>query len=404
MPESPKNKKKDLKSWIFLFLGVLFGIIITFLYLIQQGAISCGSSPNSPDDIDMSTFWQTWEHVEEYYIGAEDLNHEEMVYGAISGMVESLGDPHTAFFNPDTSSIFREDLSGEIEGVGMEIGLRDGAITVIAPLEDTPAQRAGLLPGDQIVTIDGASTSEMGTEEAVRLIRGPKDSNVVLGISRKDIFEDKIFNLTRAVIQIPSVTWEILNDDIAYLKIHHFHEGLARSFQNIAGEILKSSAKGIILDLRNNPGGYLDVAIDIAGWFLPKDNLVAVEESSSGRQKEFKAHGNSKMMHYPIVILMNQGSASGSEILAGALRDNRNVRIIGENSFGKGSVQQVFNLEDNSLIKITIARWLTPNGHSIEGTGLEPDVTIEMDWTKYLVDQEDLQLEKSIEILKDIIE
>ena len=403
MPEPPKNKKKSLKHLSFLALGIFLGIIITFLYLIQQGMVPCGSQATSPDDLDMSTFWQTWEYLEEYYIGAHDLNRQEMIYGAISGMVESLGDPHTAFFNPNDSSIFREDLSGEIEGVGMEIGLRDNVITVIAPLENTPAQKAGLLPGDQIITIDGVATQEMGIEEAVRLIRGPKDSEVILGISRKDIFEEKIFDLTRAIIQIPSVTWEIMDDNIAYLQIHHFHEGLTRSFQATAAEILKSPAKGIVLDLRNNPGGYLDVAIDIAGWFLPKDNLVAIEEFSSGRQEEFKAQGNSKMLHYPMVILMNQGSASGSEILAGSLRDNREIRIVGENSFGKGSVQQVFNLDDNSLVKITIAKWLTPSGHSIEEAGLEPDITIEMDWGKYLIDQEDPQLEKAIEILKDTI-
>lgn len=403
MSESPKNGRTSLKYWSFLALGILLGIIITFLYLIQQGMVPCGSQAISSDDLDMSTFWQTWEYLEEYYIGFQDLDHQEMIYGAISGMVDSLGDPYTAFFNPSESSIFREDLSGEIEGVGMEIGLRDDIITVIAPLENTPAQKAGLLPGDQIIAIDGASTQEMGIEEAVRLIRGPKDSEVVLSVSRKGIFEEKIFDLTRAVIQIPSVSWEIVDNNIAYLQIHHFHEGLTQSFQTTAAEILKSPAKGIILDLRNNPGGYLDVAIDIAGWFLPKDSLVAIEEFSSGRREEFRAKGNTKMLHYPMVILMNQGSASGSEILAGSLRDNRKIRIVGENSFGKGSVQQVFNLNDDSLVKITIAKWLTPNGHSIEEAGLEPDVTIEMDWSKYFIDQEDPQLEKAIEILKDII-
>lgn len=401
--ESSKTQEKSRQPWGFFVLGLIIGALVLGLFLTHQSQIICGPEIVPPEGIDLSSFWEAWNYLEENYMEADTLDKERMIYGAVSGMVESLGDPHTAFFDPQESSRFQEDLSGEIEGVGMEVSLRQGVVTVVAPLKDTPADRAGLQPGDQIIEIDEVSTYNMGIDEAVQLIRGVKGTEVVLTIRRPDVFDEKEFPLIRDVIQIPSVSWELIDESIAHLEIYHFHQGLVRDFQAAAAEIIKSPARGIILDLRNNPGGYLDVAIDIAGWFLPMGNLVAIEEFGSGERQEFRSRGNGKLAPYPTLILINQGSASGSEILAGALRDNRNLRIIGQQSFGKGSVQQAFNLRDGSMVKITIAKWLTPSGHLIEGAGLEPDITVELDLEKYLEEGEDKQLDKAIELLKDII-
>jgi len=235
------------------------------------------------------------------------------------------------------------------------------------------------------------------------MIRGPRGTEVILTIWRPEDLEEKDFTLIRDKIQIPAVEWKLIDDNIAHLQIYHFHQGLSADFQKVAAAIIKSPAEGIIVDLRNNPGGYLDVAIDVAGWFLPMGQLVAIEEFASGERQEFYAYGNAKLAPYPTLILVNPGSASGSEILAGALRDNRNLRIVGEKSFGKGSVQQTFPLQDGSMVKITIAKWLTPDGHLIDGVGLEPDITVELDLDKYLEFDEDAQLDKAVELLKDII-
>lgn len=397
------STEKSQRPWGFFIFGLVVGIALVGSFMFQNRDLFYNPNITPPEGVDLSTFWETWNCLEENYMNAEEMDHEQMVYGAISGMVDSLEDPHTSFFDPQESVRFQEDLAGEIEGVGMEVGLRNGVITVIAPLKETPAERAGLRAGDQIIKIDQETTYDMSLDEAVQMIRGPRGTEVTLTIWRPEDLEEKDFKLIRDKIQIPSVEWKLIDGNIAHLQIYHFHQGLSADFQKVAAAIIKSPARGIILDLRNNPGGYLDVAIDIAGWFLPMGNLVAIEESASGERQEFYAYGNAKLAPYPTLILVNSGSASGSEILAGALRDNRNLRIVGEKSFGKGSVQQTFPLQDGSMVKITIAKWLTPNGHLIDGVGLEPDITVELDLDKYLEFNEDSQLDKAVELLKDII-
>ena len=346
-------------------------------------------------DIDFSLFWDVWQKLEDKFYG--ELDYQEMIYGAISGMVESLGDPYTVFFDPEETKIFEEDVKGVFEGVGMEIGVRDGELTVIAPLEGTPAQKAGLRAGDKIVKVDGTSTADLTTDEAVKLIRGPKGTEVCLTIYREDWQENKEIKIIRDVVEIPSLDWQMKGDDIAYIRLYQFSASASYDFRSISREILVSPAKKIILDLRNNPGGYLEVAVDIAGWFLEKGEVVVIEDFGTIKE-DYKADGPAKFVSYPVIVLINQGSASASEILAGALRDNRGVEIIGEKSFGKGTVQVLENLEEGSL-KITVADWLTPNGEIINEKGIEPDLEIEISKEDY--DQEkDPQLDKAIEILK----
>ena len=329
-----------------------------------------------------------------------------MIYGAISGMVKSLEDPYTTFLNPEDSKKFLEDVTGQFEGVGMEIGIRKGQLQVIAPLEGTPAQRAGLRSGDKIIKIEDTLTVDITIDEAVNLIRGTKGTEVTLMIFREEWQNTKEIKIVRAVIEVPSLKWELKEtpegEKIAYLKLYQFSEKASSDFTRTAIEILNSPAEKIILDLRNNPGGYLEVARDISGWFLERGQTVAIEDfGQETEQNIYKAKGNARLLQYPIVILINQGSASGSEILAAALRDNRGIKIIGEKSFGKGSVQELEKLKEGSSLKITVARWLTPSGELITDIGLEPDIKVEMTEEDYTAER-DPQFDKAIEVIKEM--
>jgi carboxyl-terminal processing protease len=274
-------------------------------------------------------------------------------------------------------------------------------------LEGTPAKKAGLRAGDKIIKVGDKLTTDLSLEEAVKLIKGPKGTEVKLTISREGWQETKEFTIKRDVISIPSLKWELISKDkgneqkkdIAYIKIYQFSDKTSLDFRKTANEILRSPAKKIILDLRDNPGGYLEVAQEIAGWFLERGQIVTAEDFNKKKETiYFKAEGNSRLLNYPIVVIVNQGTASASEILAAALRDNRGVKIVGETSFGKGSVQELENLSKKSSLKITVANWLTPKGRQINSIGLEPDVKVEMTDEDYEQNR-DPQLEKALEIL-----
>ncbi len=357
-----------------------------------------------PSEIDFSLFWQAWDQIKTKFVDRGNLDTQKMIYGAISGMVESLGDPYTVFFPPQESKQFKEDVSGTFSGVGMEIGIKKGQLQVVSPLEDTPAQRAGLRAGDSILEINGTSTSGMTADQAVDLIRGPKGTEVTLLINRDGWKEAKEFRLTRDTIQVPSLKLEFKDlpsgEKVAYLVLYQFSEKSYYDFNQAAMDILNSDAKKIIFDLRNNPGGYLEVAQSIAGWFMNRGQIVVIEDFGNGKEQEiYKSEGPSSLSDYPIVVLINGGSASAAEILAGALRDNKGAKLVGEKSFGKGSVQELSDLRDGSSIKITVAKWLTPRGNLITDVGLEPDFKVEMKDIDY-EQNKDPQLDKAIEIIK----
>ncbi len=391
---------KLAKISTLLFLIVMIAVAFGCGFWFGKSQVVCPVCP--PEDLDFSLFWETWQAIRDKYVDKDKFNVQEMIYGAISGMVDSLDDPYTVFLKPDDAKRFIEDVKGTFEGVGMEIDIRDGQLQVVAPLEGTPAQKAGLRAGDKIISVDGKPTADMTIDEAISLIRGPKDTEVVLTINREEWEETKDIKIVRGVIDIPSLKLEIRDDNIAYLKLYQFSEIASFDFGEAAIEILNSDAKKIILDLRNNPGGYLEVAHDIAGWFLEKGQVVVTEDFGEGKEQEiYLAEGNAKLLTYPVVILINKGSASGSEILAGALRDNRGVKLIGETSFGKGSVQELTELRSGSSLKVTIAKWLTPKGDFITDKGLEPDIIVEMtdeDYNSGL----DPQLDKAVEIIKEL--
>ncbi len=380
----------------------MVGIVIVFGlgFFVGQNGVICKIC--APEAVDMSLLWETWAQLKENYVNPDGLDTEKMVQGAAAGMVSSLGDPYTIFFNPKETKSFLEDVGGEFEGVGMEIGVRDGQLQVVSPIEGTPADRAGLRPGDKIIRVDDATTIDITAEEAVTLIRGPKGSEVTLTILRKEWTDSREIKIKRDIIQVPALKWELINDDVAYIKLYHFSEKSDRNFRDAALEIINSSAKRIILDLRSNPGGYLERAQDIAGWFLEVNQLVTTEDfGNSEENKEYKARGNSRLIDYPLVVLINKGSASASEILAAALRDNRNIQLIGETSYGKGSVQTLRQLSDGSSLKVTVARWLTPKGDHISEKGLKPDVEVELTEEDWLAEK-DPQLDRAIEIIKKI--
>ena len=383
------------------FVITIIGAILIFLVAFYVGQNSVVCKVCAPEDVDMSLLWEAWHEIEQNYVDP-NFDYQKMVYGAISGMIGSLDDPYTTFFDPEETKGFLEDVNGKFEGIGAEIGIRDDQLQVIAPIEGTPAERAGLRPGDKIIKIDDTVAVDITIEEAVTLIRGDKGTEVTLTIMRDGWDSTKEFKIKRAVIIVPSIKMELLEDNIAYIKLYHFSENSDRDFSKAALDILNSSAKKIILDLRSNPGGYLERAQDIAGWFLERGQVVVAEDFGVKEDKEYYlAEGNSKFADYPVVVLINEGSASASEILAATLRDNRNIQLIGETSFGKGSVQTLHNLTDGSSLKITIAKWLTPNGNLIAGKGLDPDINVEItedDWTN----ERDPQLDKAIEIIREI--
>jgi len=345
---------------------------------------------------DINLFWQVWETVLSDYVN-QPVDQTKMFYGAISGIVSSLGDPYSIFLDPQMSQEFQKELSGKFEGIGAEIGFKNNYLSIIAPLPGSPAEKAGLKAGDKILKIDNNDTQDMNLDYAVSLIRGKKGTTVTLNILSSDQEQPKDLTIKRDVINTTSVTWELKNDTFAYIKVAQFDDNATSAFNKIVNEIILKNPKGIILDLRNNPGGYLDSALDMADKFLD-EKVVMYEESAKGDKKEFKSKSNPSFKDVKTVVLVNEGSASGSEIVAGALQDNQRATIVGEKTFGKGTVQDLKDFNDGSTIKLTVAKWLTPDGRSITDNGIKPDVEVKI--TQEDLDKDyDPQLDKAIEIL-----
>ena len=386
--------------------GFIFGAVEKLPQPVQ-GVIK--EEFGKPAEFDFSLFWEAWEKLHDKYVDKGKLDDGKLLYGAISGMVDGAGDPYTVFFPPAESEAFKQDVGGSFGGIGAEIGKRNGFLVVIAPLEDTPAQRAGLQAGDKILKINGEPTDDLTVEQAVRKIRGEVGTKVPLSLLRgNDGSKAKDIVIERAVIKIPITKLAALKDNtIAHLSFYSFTSTAPFEFQQAASKVLATTGyKGVILDLRNNPGGFLEVAVDIAGWFLNTGDLVAIEDfgngEANGNKNEFRATGLGGLKNYPTIILVNQGTASAAEILAGALRDNRGVKLVGDKTFGKGSVQELVNFKNGSSLKVTIAKWLTPKGISISEQGLEPDYKVSIS-EEDAEAKRDPQLDKAVEILSGMI-
>ncbi len=402
-----KNKKKLLgRTFLILFLiGACFLFYKFGVYTGENNILKTppaqviNSDLGMPENVDFSIFWEAWRQAERNFLDRAEIDYQAMIYGAVTGMVNSLGDPYTNFFEPKEAEEFEQELSGKYQGIGTVVGIKDEQLVIISPFKESPAERAGLKPGDMILKIGDVSTVDISIEKAVELIKGPEGTKVKLLVEREEWENTKEIEIQREVIKIPTLEWEIKNENIALIRIYQFNGILSSEFKKIVPDILDSKVDRIILDLRNNPGGYLETSQDIAGWFLEKGMLVVSEDEGEDKeQKVYKSEGPSTLSSFPVVVLINNGSASASEILAGALRDQKEVQLVGETSFGKGSVQKPIVLSDGSFLKVTIARWLTPSGHCINDMGLEPDVVVEEGDNV----EKDLQLEKAIEIVEDL--
>lgn len=389
------------------FLGLFIGKRSKFYsedgFLLKE-VFEKGIKPKElAKEIDFDLFWQTWNLIKEKYV-ERPVSDLELFYGALSGMVASLNDPYSVYLKPEISKKFIQELSGSFEGIGAEIGIKEGRLTIIAPLIDSPAEKAGLKVGDKVYAIDDSDTTDMALDYAVSLIRGPKGTPVTLTILRKESKEPQKITIIRGVIKIKSVSWKMLENNISYIKLSYFNEDTEQDFRKVALEILKQNPKGIILDTRNNPGGFLEAAIKVASFWV-EDGIIVIEDrgikeasNSLLRKKEYLSQGQALFKNFKTVVLINQGSASGSEIVAGALKDYGKATLVGTKTFGKGSVQELENLKDDSSLKITVAHWLTPKGHFIEKEGINPDIEIELTGKDFDEDK-DPQLEKAIELL-----
>lgn len=334
--------------------------------------------PSVITNADFGPFWKAWEVLSAKYVSKEALpTEDEKVWGAISGLAQSYKDPYTVFFPPEEAKAFEEDISGEFQGVGMEIGIRERILTVITPLKGSPAERAGIRAGDRIFKIDETVTQDMPVDKAVKLIRGAKGTVVTLSLIREGLKEPLVVKVTRDTITIPTIDTELRKDGIFVIRLYNFSANSPSLFQNALREFVLSGSSKLILDLRGNPGGYLEAAVDMASWFLPAGKVVVREDAGTTGEKVYRSRGydvfNSNLK---MVILVNQGSASASEILAGALSEHNVATLVGEHTFGKGSVQELVKITSNTSLKVTIARWLTPNGVSISEGGLKPPIVV----------------------------
>jgi carboxyl-terminal processing protease len=381
------------------WLGTLYG------YAHRPAAervlgVTSQKTPEHLKDVDFSLFWEAWANLEEKYVDRAKIDRQKMVYGAISGLAQSLKDPYTQFFPPAESKQFQEDIKGSFGGIGAEIGIRKGVLTVIAPLKDNPAERAGIRAADSIVKINDTPTADLTLEEAVRMIRGEVGTNVRLMIFREGMSKPKEYIITRAVIKVVVLTTEKRPNGVFVIKLNEFTENAASEFRKAMQEFADSRSQKLVLDLRNNPGGYLTVAVDIASWFAPAGEVIAREHYADGKEDVYRSGGYRLLERVPTVVLVNEGSASASEIVAGALRDLRGIKLVGAKTFGKGSVQEVVDMSRQSSMKITIAKWLTPNGTEINGKGLEPDIKVEISETPPKdAEGKDPVMEKGIETL-----
>lgn len=358
-------------------------------YNIVNGTPVVSKNEKSLKNIDFTLFWDTWAQLEEKYVDHKKIDPQKMFYGAIKGMVASVEDPYTFFLTPDENKQSKDSLGGKFEGIGAQLGLQSNRITIVAPLKNSPAENAGLKAGDFVNKVNGESTKGWILTQAVSKIRGEKGTKVKLTIER----DGKEFDveMVRDTIKVESVEVKLdekqadcgtICGNIAYLKLNQFGENTVDEWETQVAKIKqawdKKQIKGMILDLRDNPGGYLESSVYLAGEFLPKGSLVVRQESKVFGNKDYNVARTGSLLDIPLVVLVNKGSASAAEILSGALRDHKRARLIGEKTFGKGSVQEAMDLREGAGVHITVAKWVLPSGEWINSKGIEPDIKAEL--------------------------
>ena len=410
--QAPKNTPQQTPSatkssnhtriWQLAATAVVF-FAIGFVLNAYGPRLQIGpnSVANSKNGINLDKFWQVNDILHKKFDG--EINSEKQSQGAIEGMVASLGDPYTTYLTAIDNKELSDQLTGKLSGVGIEIGTKNDRLTVIAPIDGTPASKAGIRAGDVIVAIDGQDTSGLSTDEAVKKIRGDKGTEVTLTIVRDGAAPQDI-KIIRDDISVPSVTTEIKPGNIGYIKIRTFGAETANDVSKAAQEFANAGVKAVVIDVRDNPGGYLDASVKISSQFM-SSGVVVEERSRTEKNRVINAQGGGSLTKVPVVILVNEGSASASEILAGALQDNGRAVLVGEKTYGKGSVQEIICLSNLSVgaecktdsLKVTVAHWYTPKGINISKEGIKPDVEVKLTTQDYNSNT-DPQLVKALEV------
>lgn len=366
---------------------------------------SADSTNSSKDELekktDLRVFRDVWKRLEEKYVDASAILPKEMVYGAIRGMVSALDDPYTVYMTPEETVEFQNSLDGTLEGIGAELTVKDKLLTIVSVIKNSPADKAGLKPDDAILEIDDEISAEMTIYNAITKIRGKRGTKVKLLIFRRDDGTDPFeVEIRRDKISLDSVTTEEKGDGIFYIGVHQFTDRTGEEFKNVVKDLLFKDPKGVILDLRGNGGGYLDIAVDMLSEFIGKKKVaVKIQRRNERDNSEVFLGESPSLKDVPLVVLVNRASASASEIVAGAAQDYKRGIVMGEVTFGKGSVQEVETLPDKSSLRVTIAKWLTPNGRSIDKVGITPDIVIETT-EEDMKKGRDLQVEKAMEYLR----
>lgn len=347
-------------------------------------------------------FWEAWNIVHEQYV-EQPVDDVLLMQGAIRGMMDALGDQQTFYMEPQVYENETSSLQGQYEGIGAYVDTEGEYLTIVSPIEGSPAEQAGLMPGDKVIAIDGEDMTGIAPEEARLKVLGPEGTDVTLTVAREGEAEPLEFTITRAQIEIRSAEGKMLEDNVGYVDINTFGEQTTRELHAALDELLKQNPRGIIIDLRNNPGGYLSTSVEVASEFID-DGVILYEEYGDGRRDTHRALGNGQATDIPLVVLINEGSASASEILAGALQDYERATLVGVKSFGKGSVQNWVPLSnDQGAARVTIARWLTPDERQIDHIGLTPDIVVEMTPEDFEAER-DPQLDAALETMLAILE
>ncbi len=397
--------------------GASYGQNLESSQLASANHVVNKNAPLGQTDVDFAPFWKAWQVLNQKYVTAASSTDQDKVWGAIKGLAASEGDPYTVFFPPEESKMFASDIAGNFEGVGMEIDVKDGILTVVAPLKGSPAEKAGIKAGDKILKIDDKSTADLGVDAAIKMIRGKKGTTVKVSVYRDSTKETLDKNITRDVIDIPTVETEVKSasgatatadnggsglrsDGIFVIRLFSFSADSPNLFRNALREFVQSGSHKLVLDLRGNPGGYLEAAWDMASWFLPAGDVIVTEDfGQSAPPQVYRSKGyNIFDKNLKFVILVDGGSASASEILAGALKEHGVAKLVGTKTFGKGSVQELINITPDTSLKVTVARWLTPNGNSISKHGIEPDYNVPVT-PDDVAKKNDKQMQKAVEVL-----
>lgn len=388
-----------------ILVGIVWGIGLYMGYShrpeIDKVTTVINKNPTFETTADFTAFWKAWNVLKDKSIYSSKITDQDRVWGAIQGLAGASGDPYTTFFSPADNKLFKDEIKGSFSGIGAEVGMKDKILTIIAPLKDTPAWKAGIKKGDKVMKIDKTSTSDLSIDKAINLMRGEKGTTVVLTIFRTGEKETREISIVRDTIDIPTIETESLPDGIFLIKFYSFSENSDNLFAKALDEFIKSGNHKLIVDLRGNPGGYLDVAVNIGSWFIDEGKVIVSEDFGSSRKPQiYRSHGprffNDNLQ---FVVLVDGGSASASEILAGALKEHKIATLVGEKTFGKGSVQELVDITPETSLKVTVAKWLTPNGVSISDAGLEPDIKVPFTIKDYEA-KRDPQMDKAVEILK----